>query len=72
MLIEAALSDGHWLLFASPLIPPPAVDPVVTKKFSHASFTAWLALSIALGILLSILVAQRLPISKRRCSPIWT
>ena len=71
MLVEAALSDGHWLLFASPLVPPPAVDPVATK-FSRASFTAWLALSIALGILLSMLAAQRLPISKRRCSPIWT
>jgi signal transduction histidine kinase len=59
MLIEAALSDGHWLLFASPLIPPPAIDPVAVK-FSRASFTAWLALSIVLGILLSMLAAQRL------------
>ena len=59
MFVEAALSDGHWLLFATPLIPPPAVDPVATK-FSRASFTAWLALSIALGILLSMLAAQRL------------
>jgi hypothetical protein len=59
MLIEAALSDGHWLLFASPLITPPAVDPVATK-FSRASFTAWLALSIVLGILLSMLIARRL------------
>ena len=45
--------------FASPLIPPPAVDPVAAK-FSRASFTAWLALSIALGIMLSMLAAQRL------------
>jgi len=59
MLIEAALSDGHWLLFASPLVPPPPVDPVAVK-FSRASFTTWLALSIVLGILLSMLAAQRL------------
>ena len=59
MFVEAALSDGHWLLFATPLIPPPAVDPVATK-FSRASFTTWLALSVVLGILLSMLAAQRL------------
>ena len=59
MFVEAALSDGHWLFFTTPLIPPPAVDPVATK-FSRASFTAWLALSIALGILLSMLAARRL------------
>jgi HAMP domain-containing protein len=39
------------------LISPPAVDPVATK-FSRASFTAWLALSIVLGILLSMLAAR--------------
>jgi hypothetical protein len=30
MFVESPLSDGHWLLFASPLVPPPAVDPVAT------------------------------------------
>jgi signal transduction histidine kinase len=59
VFIEAALSDGHWLLFVSPIIPPPAVDPVATQ-FSRANFAAWLALSILLGILLSMLAAQRL------------
>ncbi len=59
MLVETALSDGHWLLFASPLIPPPAVDPVVAK-FSRASLTVWLSLSVVLGILLSMSAAQRL------------
>ena len=59
VFIEAALSDGQWLLFASPMIPPPAVDPVATQ-FARANFAAWLALSILLGILLSMLAARRL------------
>jgi signal transduction histidine kinase len=59
VLIEAALSDGHWLLFVSQLIPPPAFDPVATK-FSRTQFAASLTLSILLGIFLSVLAAQRL------------
>ena len=59
MWIEAALSDGHWLLFLSNLDPPPAVDPVATE-FSRASFATWLVLSILLAILLSMLAARRL------------
>lgn len=58
MLIEAALSDGHWLLFASNLNPPP-VDPVATE-FSRAAFAAWLILSALLAVLLSMLAAKRL------------
>jgi len=59
VLIEAALTDGHWLLFSSSLHAPPPVDPVATK-FSQARFAASLALSILLGILLSMLAARRL------------
>ena len=59
MWIEAALSDGQWLLFLSNLDPPPAVDPVATE-FSRASFATWLVLSILLAILLSMLAARRL------------
>jgi signal transduction histidine kinase len=59
MWIEAALSDGHWLLFLSNLDPPPAVDPVATE-FSRASFATWLVLSILLAILLSMLATRRL------------
>jgi HAMP domain-containing protein len=59
VMIETALSDGRWLLFWSTLLPPPAVDPVATQ-FSRASFAAWLAISVLLGILLSILAARRL------------
>ena len=58
VFIEAALSDGHWLLFRSDLEPPP-VDPVATK-FSRVTFAAWLTLSILVGILLSMLAARRL------------
>ena len=58
VLIEAALSDGHWLLFRSDLKSPP-VDPVATK-FSRARFATWLSLSILLGVLLSMLAARRL------------
>jgi len=58
VLIEAALSDGHWLLFRSDLGPPP-VDPVAAK-FSRVSFAAWLSLSFLLGTLLSMLAARRL------------
>jgi len=59
VLIEAALSDGHWLLFSSSLHAPPPVDPVATK-FSQAKFAASLAFSTLLGIVLSILAARRL------------
>jgi signal transduction histidine kinase len=59
VLIEAALSDGHWLLFGSNLDPPPPIDPVATQ-FSQVSFAAWLTLSILLGVLLSMLSARRL------------
>jgi signal transduction histidine kinase len=59
VLIEAALSDGHWLLFGSNLDPPPPIDPVATQ-FSQVSFAAWLAVSILLGVLLSMLSARRL------------
>jgi signal transduction histidine kinase len=58
VFIEAALSDGHWLLFRSDLGSPP-VDPVATK-FSRARFAAWLSLSIVLGVMLSMLAARRL------------
>jgi signal transduction histidine kinase len=59
MWIEAALSDGHWLVFNSNMDPPPAIDPVATK-FSRASFASWLVLSVLLAILLSMLAARRL------------
>ena len=59
VLIEAALSDGRWLLFRSDLHAPPPVDPVA-MKFSQARFAASLALSILLGIALSMLAARRL------------
>ena len=59
MLIEAALSDGHWLLVVTTLDLPPAVDPVATE-FSRASFAAWLVLSVLLAVLLSMLAARRL------------
>jgi signal transduction histidine kinase len=58
VFIEAALSDGRWLLFTSELGPPP-VDPVATK-FSRVSFASWLFLSVLLGVLLSVLAARRL------------
>jgi signal transduction histidine kinase len=58
MLIETALSDGHWLLFASNL-DPPALD-LVTAEFSQVAFAAWLILSVLLAVLLSMLAAQRL------------
>ena len=58
VFIEAALSDGHWLLFRSDLGPPP-VDAVATR-FSQVRFAAWLSLSILLGVLLSTLAARRL------------
>ena len=58
VLIEAALSDGRWLLFRSDLESPP-VDPVATK-FSQVRFAAWLSLSILLGVFLSTLAARRL------------
>lgn len=59
MLIEAALSDGHWLLVASTLDLPPTIDPVATE-FSRASFATWLVLSVLLAVLLSMLAARRL------------
>ena len=58
VFIEAALSDGHWLLFRSDLEPPP-VDPVATK-FSRVALATWLTLSILVGILLSMMAARRL------------
>lgn len=58
VFIEAALSDGRWLLFTSDLGPPP-VDPVATK-FSRVSFASWLFLSVLLGVSLSALAARRL------------
>ena len=58
VFIEAALSDGHWLLFRSDLEPPP-VDPVA-NKFSRVALATWLTLSILVGILLSMLAARRL------------
>ena len=59
VLIEAALSDGRWLLISSGLHAPPPVDPVA-MKFSQARFAASLALSILLGLALSMLAARRL------------
>jgi signal transduction histidine kinase len=58
-LIEAALSDGHWVLFTSSLQPPPAIDPVAAK-FSRTNFYTWLSLSMILAVLLSTLAARRL------------
>ena len=59
VLIEAALSDGHWLLFISGMQLPSPVDPVAAR-FAQTSLAAWLAAAILLGILVSILVARRL------------
>ncbi len=59
VLIEAALSDGRWLLFGSNLDPPLPIDPVAAQ-FSQVNFAAWLAVSILLGVLLSMLSARRL------------
>jgi hypothetical protein len=67
VLIEAALSDGRWLLFISRMQLPSPVDPVAAR-FAQTSLAAWLAAAILLGILVSILVARRLvaPLSTRR------
>ncbi|MBV8281176.1 MAG: hypothetical protein JO347_03820, partial [Candidatus Eremiobacteraeota bacterium] len=51
LFIEAALSDGRWLLFRSELHAPPFNDPVWTR-FLQAKFAASLALSVLIGILL--------------------
>jgi signal transduction histidine kinase len=56
--IEAALSNGQWLLVLSNLDPPPRSDPVAAK-FSLASLAAWLVLSLALAALLSVVAARR-------------
>lgn len=55
--IEAALSNGQWLLIGSDLDPPPS--DLVAAEFSRASFAAWLILSVALAALLAVLAARR-------------
>jgi signal transduction histidine kinase len=57
--IEAALANGQWLLVASNLDPPPPGDPVAAE-FSVASSVAWLVLSLALVVLVSVVAARRL------------
>lgn len=57
-LIEAPLLDGHWLLFESDLSPPPASDPIAIE-FERVSLGTWLALSVLLAVLVSILAARR-------------
>jgi signal transduction histidine kinase len=59
MLVELALSDGHWLLFTVNVSPPPSVDPAAAE-FSRASSGTWLALSALLITILSLLTARRL------------
>ena len=59
VLIEAPLSDGHWLLFLSLMQLPSPVDPVAAR-FAQTSFAAWLAAANLPGILVSLLAARRL------------
>jgi signal transduction histidine kinase len=61
MLVEVALSDGHWLLCTMSAYVPPFVNPAAAD-FSRASLEAWLALSALLVIVLSLLAARRLAI----------
>ena len=56
--IEAALTNGQWLLISSNLDPPPPVDPVAAE-FLQVRFASWLILSIVLGVLLAMLAARR-------------
>ena len=56
--IEAALSNGQWLLVVSRLDPPPPSDPVAAE-FSLASVAAWVILALALATLLSVVAARR-------------
>jgi hypothetical protein len=56
--IEAALANGQWLLVVSNLDPPPPGDPVAAE-FSVASSVAWLVLSLALVVLVSVVAARR-------------
>src|SRR5438874_11816810 len=56
--IEAALSNGQWLLVLSNLDPPPSSDPVAAE-FPLANFAACLVLSLALAALLSVMAARR-------------
>ena len=59
VIIETALRDGHWLLFASNVYPTPQVDQVAAD-FSRASLATWVAISILLVVILSMLAARRL------------
>jgi hypothetical protein len=65
VLIEAALSDGRWLVFISRMQLPSPADPVAAR-FAQTSLAAWLSAAILLGILVSILAARRLvkPLSR--------
>jgi signal transduction histidine kinase len=56
--IEASLANGQWLLVVANLDPPPPNDPVAAE-FSIASFAAWVVLSLALAIVLSVVAARR-------------
>jgi signal transduction histidine kinase len=59
MLVEVALSDGHWLLCTMSAYVPPFFNPAAVD-FSRASLEASLALSALLLVLLSVLAARRL------------
>jgi hypothetical protein len=59
MVVEALLQDNHWLLFTTDVAPPPLPDPVATQYF-QASLGAWMTLSAALVVILSLLAARRL------------
>ena len=58
VLIEAALSDGRWLLFVSRMQLPSPIDPVAAR-FVQIKTATWLGASLLLGILLAILLARR-------------
>ncbi len=56
--IETTLYDGQWILFVSSLDPPVPGDPIATR-FQRTSLATWLAMTVVLGILLSLIVARR-------------
>ena len=59
MLVEAPLSDGHWLLFTTNVETPPLTDPAAAQ-YRRAALGAWVGLSAVLVLLLSVLAARRL------------
>jgi signal transduction histidine kinase len=56
--IETTLFDGQWILFVSRLNPPAPGDPIASR-FQRTSLATWLAMTIVLGVLLSLFVARR-------------